>query len=200
MFNENSFTAQFDYFTKILIKGIDYATLRKQLSNGMRLNHPNLATPNVCHILQTCWLPEPSARPTFSKILQYLLEDEQFPRDLLNNVKGLNHSSKEDVSKMVKQYRSIQECNPMFENIHNLHERRVHSFSIAGTSENTIYPKSIETNDDNSRVSSALMSDPPRGYLIPLFSTTTTMSSCGDDDTSLELKHLAEIHEDVFDT
>ena len=101
---------------------------------------------------------------------------------------------------MVKQYRSIQECNPMFENIHNSHERRVHSFSITGTSENTIYPKSIETNDDNSRASSALMSDPPRGYLIPLFSTTTTMSSCGDDDASLELKHLAEIHEDVFDT
>ena len=184
---------------KIWIKGIDYATLRKQLSNGMRLNHPNLATPNVSHILQTCWLPEPSARPTFSKIMQYLLEDEQFPRDLLNNVKGIDPSSKEEVSKMVKQYRSIQECNPMFENIHNSHERRVHSFSITGTSENTIYPKSIETNEDNSRVSSALMSAPPTGYLIPLFSTTTTMSSCGDDDTLLELKHLAEIHEDVFD-
>ena len=176
---------------KILIEGIDYATLRKQLSNGMRLNHPNLATPNVSHILQTCWLPEPSARPTFSKIMQYLFEDEQFPRDLLNNVPELDHSSKEDVSKMVKQYRSIQECNPMFGNLH--------SFSITGTSENTIYPKSIETNGDSSRVSSALMSDPPKGYLIPLFSTTTTLSSCGDDDTSLQLKHLAEIHEDVFD-
>ena len=182
-----------------MIEGIDYATLRKQLSNGMRLNHPNLATPNVSHILQTCWLPEPSARPTFSKIKQYLFEDEQFPRDLLNNVQELSHSSKEDVSKMVKQYRSIQECNPMFGNVHDSQERRVHSFSMAGTSENTIYPKSIETNEDSSRVSSALMSELPKGYLIPLFSTTTTMSSCGDDDTSLELKHLAEIHEDVFD-
>ena len=48
--------------------GLDYRTLRDELQAGSRLPSPTYGTPNMSHLIQTCWLADPIERPSFTQI------------------------------------------------------------------------------------------------------------------------------------
>ena len=89
--------------------GIDSRTLLRELQSGMRLPNPTLSTPNISHIMQSCWLADPTERPTFSKTREALFDELQRETE--------KHNSYQDyLSRLVsnvghKQYKSIRETN-----------------------------------------------------------------------------------------
>ena len=188
---------------------MDYVTLRQELLNGMRLSHPILATANVAHILQTCWLAEPDARPSFSRIMESLYEDVKFPKKLLNHCEGSCQVSN-DVISMQTQHKARQKCSPMY---------KVEGSSIDEGSDITAYPKSSESIIYDKR-SSTDTYDGVTKHLLPsqtpsqipkdstlsttstnqrYLSSTTSIYLCQDDDHGQEMIELALIDDDVFD-
>ena len=149
---------------KTINLGIDYVTLREELLNGMRLNRPFLSTPKVSHILQTCWLAEPDARPSFANIKRLLLEDDKFPRNLVKKNHGYYQVPKEKIV-MHSQYRSIQKCHPLFpkENNNNKFQRQLSS--VGGISEISVYPESDIFSRREEKISTSTCNSNYRGYL-----------------------------------
>ena len=200
-------------------------TLREELLNGMRLNHPFLSTPKVSHILQTCWLAEPDARPSFSNIKELLLEDDKFPNSLVQKCQGFYQVPREKIA-MHSTYKSIKKCDPLFMRNNNT-EVRSQLPSVANSSEVSIYPESsivFNLSRLGSRISTSSYKARMRGYLLPtnegpkqnvvsrepLSSTTsanlkynsvaTTTTSYGENDYNAgEIKQLPPCKDDVFD-
>ena len=42
--------------------------------NGFRLTNPKYSPPEISHMVQTCWLPDPKERPTFTTLKQIAWE------------------------------------------------------------------------------------------------------------------------------
>ena len=183
------FLARYVLSNPLTLLGIDYYALRRELLCGMRLSHPILATHNVSHILQTCWLAEPDARPSFSKVKKLLYEDERFPKKLVED-------GKEGVS-MRSQYQSIQNCNPMFvsRNNNDVSSQRNETTLEHSLDDITIYPEeqwsiregttSVDTN--SYKMVKRQMIPRERQSTITSTSTNyisvhTTATSCGGDD------------------
>ena len=93
---------------------MDYRTLRDELQAGSRLPNPTYSTPEISHLIQTCWLADPMERPTFTKIKEILKQSGRcgFDRDT-DNAKCRYLNIVPD-SSMHKQYKMIQECNPLY--------------------------------------------------------------------------------------
>ena len=190
--NITKFLASFVLSNSLKLLGIDYEMLRAELLRGMRLSHPILATHNVSHILQICWLAEPDKRPPFSKVKTLLYEDEKFPKKLVED-------GKEGVS-MRSQYKSIQNCNPMYvhRNNNDVSSQRNKTIPEYSSGDITVYPeepRSIREGTTSSDNSSHKMIGT---YIIPrktqsttsreqitstnYISVHTTVTSCGGDD------------------
>ena len=94
--------------------GMDYRTLRDELQAGSRLPNPTYSTPEISHLIQTCWLADPMERPTFTKLKERLMQSGRsgFDKDK-DNTKCRYLCILPD-SSMYKQYKMIQECNPLF--------------------------------------------------------------------------------------
>ena len=97
---------------------MDSHTLRDELLAGARLPSPAYGNPKLSHLIQSCWLADPMERPTFTRIKENLKQACQ------NTTKNLNTESKssdylsllsEFSSQMHKQYKMIQESNPLYE-------------------------------------------------------------------------------------
>ena len=97
---------------------MDSQTLRDELLAGARLPSPTYGNPKLSHLIQTCWLADPIERPTFTKI------KENLKQACLVTTKNLYTESKStdylsllsDISsQMHKQYKMIQESNPLYE-------------------------------------------------------------------------------------
>ena len=185
----------------LTISGMDYETLREELLRGMRLSRPKLATNNISHILQTCWLDDAEARPSFSRIKYLLYKDEKFPKELVENCNGFYHTTK---TTMHSQYLSIQKCNPMYEsrNNNNVSHKRNGRIAASSTEDITKYSdrqyqntKGDQGNENDSykRVKSyflrrtsesttcgerTISTSSSQGNYI---SVDTTTSSCGED-------------------
>ena len=92
-------------------------TLKEELLRGSRLCHPPYGPPNICHMMQTCWLDLPDARPSFTNIKSILYNDPQMPKLLANKNQGFYLSLDEGIEDAMEvQYRQIRKCNPMYDN------------------------------------------------------------------------------------
>ena len=65
-------------------------------------------------MVQTCWLAEPSARPSFSNLKESLYNDAQFPKHVVEKSQGFYLPVGEESGALQKQYQQIQESNPMY--------------------------------------------------------------------------------------
>ena len=102
------------FILPFLVTGMDYQTLRSELLAGSRLQNPTYSTPEISHLIQTCWLADPIERPTFTKIKEQLQQSChvficEANKGTNNNLALLSGSS------MRNQYLQMQKCNPMFE-------------------------------------------------------------------------------------
>ena len=131
----------------------------------MRLNHPFLATPKVSHMLQTCWLAEPNARPSFSKIKELLLEDDLFPKSLVKKHKGFYQVPKEEIA-MLSQYKSIQKCHPLYVRKNIKSKARQELSSIGCCSEDSADPESYGPTRQEDRIRNSTYEVNSRGYLL----------------------------------
>ena len=89
--------------------GIDTSTLLKELQSGLRLPNPTLSPPNISHIMQSCWLADPTERPTFSKTRDALFKELQHETEKRNNYQ--DYLSRLESGLGEKQYKSIRETN-----------------------------------------------------------------------------------------
>ena len=81
---------------------------------GYRLTNPAYSPPNISHLLQTCWLADPSERPTFTMIKETLRNvcpflNPDVKQDSNNYLTLLSDNSGQT------QYKMIQECNPLYQ-------------------------------------------------------------------------------------
>lgn len=97
---------------------MDYRTLRDELQAGARLPNPTYSTPKISHLIQTCWLADPIERPSFTKIKSQLHQSSEIS---ISNVDRVNNDYLTLLSdnSMYRQYKMIQESNPMFEKEEN---------------------------------------------------------------------------------
>ena len=96
---------------------MDYRTLRDELQAGSRLPSPTYSTPKMSHLIQTCWLADPIERPTFTKIKNQLHQSSDisaYDVDRKNN----DYLTVLSDDSMYKQYKLIQESNPMFNTVY----------------------------------------------------------------------------------
>ena len=95
---------------------MDYQTLRDELLAGSRLLNPTYSTPKISHLMQTCWLADPNERPTFTKIKAHLQSScrilSTVPKNEIHQYINLISDNS-----MHNQYKMIQRCNPMFEQL-----------------------------------------------------------------------------------
>ena len=89
--------------------GIDTSTLLKELQSGLRLPNPTLSPPNISHIMQSCWLADPTERPTFLKTKDALFKELQRGAEKRNNYQ--DYLSRLDSELGEKQYKSIRKTN-----------------------------------------------------------------------------------------
>ena len=92
-----------------VLPGIDTRTLLSELQSGMRLPNPTLSPPNISHIMQSCWLADPTERPTYSKTKDALFDELQRETENRNNYQDYLSRLESDVGQ--KQYKSIRETN-----------------------------------------------------------------------------------------
>ena len=97
---------------------MDSQTLRDELLAGARLPSPTYGNPKLSHLIQTCWLADPIERPTFTKIKENLKQACQITtKNLYTESKSTDYLSllSDISSQMRKQYKMIQESNPLYE-------------------------------------------------------------------------------------
>ena len=97
---------------------MDSQTLRDELLAGARLPSPTYGNPKLSHLIQTCWLADPIERPTFTKIKENLKQACQITtKNLYTESKSTDYLSllSDFSSQMHKQYKMIQESNPLYE-------------------------------------------------------------------------------------
>ena len=92
-----------------VLPGIDASTLLKELQSGMRLPNATLSTPNISHIMQSCWLADATERPSFSKTREALFDELQRETKKLNNYQDYLSRLESDLGKI--QYKSIRQTN-----------------------------------------------------------------------------------------
>ena len=93
---------------------MDYRTLRDELQAGSRLPNPTYSTPEISHLIQTCWLADPMERPTFTKIKEKLKQSGGSGFDRDKNSEKCRYLGILPDTSMHKQYKMIQECNPLY--------------------------------------------------------------------------------------
>ena len=97
---------------------MDSQTLRDELLAGARLPSPTYGNPKLSHLIQTCWLADPIERPTFTKIKESLKQAcHVTTKSLYTESKSTDYLSllSDISSQMRKQYKMIQESNPLYE-------------------------------------------------------------------------------------
>ena len=93
--------------------GIDYQTLRDELLAGSRLPSPTFSIPKISHLIQNCWLADPTERPTFTKIKDKLFQS--CPVQSRESENGTSYYLSDCAYNcMHDQYKLIQESNPIF--------------------------------------------------------------------------------------
>ena len=97
---------------------MDYRTLRDELQAGARLPNPTYSTPKISHLIQTCWLADPIERPSFTKIKTQLHQSSEIS---ISNVDRTDNDYLTLLSdnSMYRQYKMIQESNPLFKKEEN---------------------------------------------------------------------------------
>ena len=97
---------------------MDSHTLRDELLAGARLPSPTYGNPKLSHLIQTCWLADPIERPTFTRIKESLKQAcQNTTKNLYTESKSSDYLSllSDFSSQMHKQYKMIQESNPLYE-------------------------------------------------------------------------------------
>ena len=102
-------------YIKIFFLGISYEELKNELLNGFRLTNPRYSPPEISHMVQTCWLPDPKERPTFTTLKQ-LTWESSLACDREND-KNMNvwQSSLNSNDKMHRRYKRIRKCNAVYQ-------------------------------------------------------------------------------------
>ena len=93
-----------------IFQGIRQDELRSELLSGMRLPSPMLSSPNISHLMQSCWLADPTERPSFLRIEQVLFHELQQERENVDN-NSQYYLSLLELNEGRNQYKSIKECN-----------------------------------------------------------------------------------------
>ena len=103
----------------LIFIGIDYQELKQELLGGFRLSNPNYSPPEISHMIQTCWLPDPNERPTFTTLKQITWESlSTCNRDGCNASQFSFTSSTND--EMHTRYKTIRNCNHVYQRHKNL--------------------------------------------------------------------------------
>ena len=109
--------------------GIDYWTLKQELSRGVRLPTPSFCPPDIAGIMKSCWMEDPNSRPLFVELGKMLYANKHLPK----NVNGVNETVGGDEQRTEKceigdenkvfyskilnaqglfdQYKTIKDCN-----------------------------------------------------------------------------------------
>ena len=103
-------------------------------------------------MVQTCWLAEPSARPSFSNLKEALYNDAQFPKHVVEKSQGFYLPVGEESGALQKQYQQIQESNPMYKFPKKDDDMKDNTDETAELSGITIYDSSSKLESSSSGI------------------------------------------------
>ena len=85
---------------------------------GFRLSNPTYSPPEISHMIQTCWLPDPNERPTFTTLKQITWECLSAFVRTESNANQFNFTSSIN-DEMHTRYKMIKSCNPVYQKQNN---------------------------------------------------------------------------------
>ena len=89
---------------------------------GFRLSNPNYSPAEISHMVQTCWLPDPNERPTFTMLKQtsWQVLSSFDTHDSSANPTPFTINKNDE---MLTRYKQIKSCNPVVQR-QNIKDRR----------------------------------------------------------------------------
>ena len=96
--------------------------MKYELLTGFRLSNPNYSPAEISHMVQTCWLPDPNERPTFTMLKQtsWQVLSSFDPHETSDNPTSFSINTNDE---MLTRYKQIKSCNPVVQR-QNIKDRR----------------------------------------------------------------------------
>ena len=83
--------------------------------NGFRLTNPKYSPPEISHMVQTCWLPDPKERPTFTTLKQIAWESVFASQRESDGAINIFSSTVTKNKRPNRRYKKMRKCNSVYQ-------------------------------------------------------------------------------------